>query len=364
MLATAIRRLLTPLLRRPFSTTTTASLNPTIPQTRTRTLTPLDKEFESWTKTLTPGFTISDVNAALRSTSDPDLALDIFRWTAHQRNYRHDHSTYLTIIDISVSGHRIRHAETLLDEVLAGACEMNTELYNVMLRFCCKHRFMFKRAFDVYKKMYGARDEDCRPDLETYRMLFEVLLRRFNRMSVSYVYLRSVKLLVKQMKAVGVVPDTFVINMVIKAYTKCLEVDEAMRLFREMGLYGCEPNAYSYGYLIKGLCEKERVGLALRFFEEMRGKGLVPSSSTFMVLVCGLALEKRYEVAADVMLDMVGNFMSPDFLTYRTLFEEMCRDGKGDDALELLEEMRKRDVNMGERTYKSLLDSLHFPNQE
>ncbi|GAB2282435.1 hypothetical protein Dimus_016978 [Dionaea muscipula] len=370
-MATTLRRLVTSAVRttsvssfslRPLSsatsTSTTAVDSPSPPNPRTRT--PFEKEFESWTQSLVPGFTTEDVNRALRAQSDPDLALDIFRWTAQQRGYKHDHSAYLTIIQISVAGKRIRHAETLLEEVLAGACPMSTPLYNSMLRFCCSRRFLFKRAFDVYKRMYGS--SDCRPDLETYTLLFEALLRRFNKLNVSYVYLRSVRSLTKQMKAIGVIPDTFVLNMIIKASSKCLEVDEAMRVFKEMGLYGCEPNAYSYSYLIKGLCEKERVGTGLSLFEEMRReKGLVPSSSTFMVLVCSLALGRRFEDAANVVLDMLGNSsMSPDFLTYRTLLDEMCRDGKGDDALELLQELRKRDANMGEGTYKTLLDALHF----
>ncbi|KAJ6710983.1 hypothetical protein OIU74_011780 [Salix koriyanagi] len=76
------------------------------------------------------------------------------------------------------------------------------------------------------------------------------------------------------MKASGVIPDTFVLNMIIKAYAKCLEVDEAVRVFREMGLYGCEANAYSYGYLVKGLCGKERSGQGLGFYKEMKGKGV------------------------------------------------------------------------------------------
>ena len=92
--------------------------------------------------------------------------------------------------------------------------------------------------------MYNS--ENCKPNLQTYSMLFNLLLRRFNKLNVCYMYLQSAKSLSKQMKAAGVIPDTYVLNMIIKAYSKCLEVDEAIRVFREMGLYGCEPNAYTY----------------------------------------------------------------------------------------------------------------------
>ncbi|XAR58762.1 hypothetical protein NMG60_11014293 [Bertholletia excelsa] len=110
---------------------------PPNPSARPRTRTPLEKQFETWTDKLKPGFTPSDVDEALRSQSDPDLALDIFRWTAQQRGYKHNHLTYLTMIEIAVSGKRFRQAETLIEEVIAGACGPSVPLYNSMIRFCC-----------------------------------------------------------------------------------------------------------------------------------------------------------------------------------------------------------------------------------
>jgi len=325
--------------------------------------TPSEKQFETWVQALKPGFTPSDVAQALQAQSDPDLALDIFRWTAQQRNYKHTSHTYLLIIKHLIAGRRYSHAETLIEEVIAGAChDVSVPLYNSIIRFCCGRKFLFNRAFDVYKKMLNSND--CKPDLETYSLLFNSLLRRFNKLHVCYVYLHAVRSLTKQMKASGVIPDTFVLNMIIKAYAKCLEVDEAVRVFREMGLYGCEPNAYSYGYIAKGLCEKGRVTQGLGFYREMRGKGLVPSTSTYVIIVCSLAMERRFEDAIEVLFDMLGQSRSPDHLTYKTVLEGLCREGKVDDAFELLDECKKRDASMGEKMYKSLLDELHFSCRE
>ncbi|KAL3647007.1 hypothetical protein CASFOL_009179 [Castilleja foliolosa] len=92
---------------------------PLTPNPRTRT--PLEKQFESWLETLKPSFTESDVNDALRAQSDPELAIDIFRWTAHECHYKHTHSTYLTMIEIAISGKRYRVGETLIEEVIVGA---------------------------------------------------------------------------------------------------------------------------------------------------------------------------------------------------------------------------------------------------
>ncbi|CAL1359763.1 unnamed protein product [Linum trigynum] len=331
-----------------------------IPRTRTRT--PLETGFETWTQKLKPGFTPADVESAITAQSDPDLALDIFRWTAQQRNYKHNHVTYLTMIKTLINGRRYRHAETLVEEVIAGACEMTVPLYNSVIRFCCGRKFLFNRAFDVYKKML--KSEDCKPTLETYALLFNSLLRRFNKLNVCYVYLHAVKSMTKQMKASGVIPDTFVLNMIIKAYAKCLEVDEAVRVFREMGLYGCEPNAYSYGYLVKGLFEKGRIGQGLGFYREMKSKGLVPGASTYMTVICSLAMARKLDDAIGIVSDMLRNSLFPDQLTYKTVLEGLCREGRAGEAFELIEEWRKMDKLMGERVYKTLLNELHFVSRE
>ncbi|KAJ8748217.1 hypothetical protein K2173_000625 [Erythroxylum novogranatense] len=332
-------------------------LSPPIP-TRARTRTPLETQFETWTQNLKPGFTPADVDAALRAQSDPDLALDIFRWTAQQRNYKHNHVTYLTMIKTSIDGRRYRQAETLVEEVAAGACDMSVPLYNSVIRFCCGRKFLFNRAFDVYKKML--KSEDCKPTLETYSLLLNSLLRRFNKLNVCYVYLHAVKSLRKQMKRCGVIPDTYVLNMIIKAYAKCLEVDEAMRVFGEMGLYGCEPNAYSYSYIVKGLCEKGRLRQGLGMYKAMRDKDLVGTGSTYMVLICSLAMEGMCEDAIEIVRDMLHNSMAPDLLTYKTVLEGLCSQGRGDDAFQLLEEWKKEDGFMGERNYRTLCNALHF----
>ncbi|XP_027338696.1 pentatricopeptide repeat-containing protein At3g25210, mitochondrial [Abrus precatorius] len=340
------------------SPTRSSSTSPSTPRTRT----PLEKQFETWVQNLKPGFTPSDVDRALNAQSDPDLALDIFRWTAQQRNYSHTHLTYLTIIKQLIAGRRYRQAETLVEEVIAGACDVSVPLYNSIIRFCCGRKFLFNRAFDVYKKML--RSEDCKPNLETYSLLFNSLLRRFNKLNVCYVYLHAVRSMTKQMKASGVIPDTFVLNMIIKAYSKCLEVDEAIRVFREMGLYGCEPNAFSYGYIARGLCEKGRVNQGLGFYKEMRSKGLVASTSTYVIIVCSLAMDRRFEDAIEVMFDMLGQSRTPDHLTYKTVLEGLCREGRVDEAFELLDECKKRDMSMNEKMYKTLLNELYFVCRE
>ncbi|KAF6162489.1 hypothetical protein GIB67_026327 [Kingdonia uniflora] len=334
---------------------------PSFPYPYPKTRTPLEKQFETWITKLKPGFTPDDVNVALQSQCDPDLALDIFRWAAQQRTYRHNHITYHTMIQMAINGKRWDSANTLLGEVIAGACEGSVQLYNVMVGYCCSKRTLFARGFDVYKIML--RSQDCKPNLETFSMLLKAVLAKFSKMNVCYVYLHAVRSLHRQMKVSGVIPDVMTLNLIIKAYSLCLEMDGAIRVFREMGLYGCEPNGNSYSYVAKGLCEKGLVNEGVGYYNEMRDKGLVGASNCYVIVICSLSMERRFEEAIKIMFDMLDNNKAPDPLTYKTVLEGLCREGRGDDAFDLLEEWRNKDRYMSEKTYNNLLNELRFMNR-
>ncbi|KAH0858919.1 hypothetical protein HID58_087180 [Brassica napus] len=100
------------------------------------------------------------------------------------------------------------------------------------------------------------------------------------KLNVCYVYLHAVRSLTKQMKSSGVIPDSFVLNLIIKAYAMCLEVDEAIRVFREKG--------------------RVAQGQGLGFYKAMRSKGMVPSGSSYIVLICSVAMERRLDEAGSL----------------------------------------------------------------
>ncbi|KAG2609955.1 hypothetical protein PVAP13_4KG079300 [Panicum virgatum] len=204
----------------------------------------------------------------------------------------------------------------------------------------------------------------CRPDVETYTLLHTAVVRRVRRPPASMVYLHAVRSLSRQMKASGVVPDTFLLNLIIKAYARCVEVDDALKVFREMPLYGCEPNEFTYGYIVKAMFQKGWTDKGMVYFAEMREKGFVPSGGVYMIAVSALALEWRFEESRRVLLDMLDCKRKPDMITYRTLLEEMCRAGKTELAFEVLGELKGRKRGpLDQRMYSELLDGLHWISQ-
>lgn len=120
-------------------------LDPTPP--RSRGPTQAERNFDSWVSRLSPGFTSDDLAMAIRAESDPDLALDLFRWASLRPGYRHSASSYHAALSAAISSSRFASAESLVDEVLAGACSTDLPLFNICIRFCCSRRNLFSHLF-------------------------------------------------------------------------------------------------------------------------------------------------------------------------------------------------------------------------
>ncbi|KAG6473728.1 hypothetical protein ZIOFF_067645 [Zingiber officinale] len=82
-------------------------------------------------------------------------------------------------------------------------------------------------ALDLFRNN-SSNAPACRPSIETYSMLPVAVLRQIGKPPVSYVYLHSIRSLARQMKSSGMIPDTFALNLIIKAYVLCLEMEEAI----------------------------------------------------------------------------------------------------------------------------------------
>ncbi|XP_042471426.1 pentatricopeptide repeat-containing protein At3g25210, mitochondrial-like [Zingiber officinale] len=305
-------------------------------------------------------FLIMSFNLTNAHSTFQSLMNDIFRPYLFHRSSFEDHV------------HHLYKVLTLLHEhslsVKRAKYSFGATKVEYLGHICCSRRPLFSRAFDLYKQMQQRRGSSnnnsntqaCRPSIETYSMLLAVVLRRISEPPVLYVYLHSVRSLVRQMKSSGMISNTFALNLIIKAYARCLEMEEAIQVFREMGLYGCEPNEYSYSYIVQGLCQKGWLEKALNYFNEMRSKALVPTTTIYMAMICSLSLERLLEVAVEVVYDMLENCKAPDILTYRTLLEEICREGRLEVAYDLLEELRRRKGAMKGRMHSDLLASLHW----
>ncbi|XP_034680035.1 pentatricopeptide repeat-containing protein At2g27800, mitochondrial-like isoform X2 [Vitis riparia] len=63
------------------------------------------------------------------------------------------------------------------------------------------------------------------------------------------------------------------------------------------------------------------------------------------------------EEAVNFLREMFEKHRSADFITYQTVLDEMCRQGRTEDSMQLLKELQEKELVDG-HTYRKLLNVL------
>ncbi|KAF2292548.1 hypothetical protein GH714_025448 [Hevea brasiliensis] len=235
---------------------------------RTRTRTPLETQFETWTQNLKPGFTPTDVDAALRAQSDPDLALDIFRWTAQQRNYKHNHVTYLTMI------------KTLIDV---------SDKANEGLR-CDTGYFCFE--YDRQGLCYLSRGDEA--------------IRVFREMGLY-----------------GCYPNAYSYSYVVKGLCEKGRVEQGLGFYKEMKGKLLVPSGSTYMILICSLAIEGRFEEAIEVLFDMLGQSRAPDLLTYKTVLEGLCREGKSDEAFELLEECRKRDRLMSQKTYKTLLNSL-----------------------------------------
>ncbi|KAB2620318.1 pentatricopeptide repeat-containing protein [Pyrus ussuriensis x Pyrus communis] len=246
-----------------------------IPPNPLRTRTPLEKHFETWVQKLKPGFGPLEVNEALKAQSDADLALDIFRWTAQQRNYKHNHATYLTMIRILLDGRRYRHAETLVEEMKACGVIPDTFVLNMIIKAYSK--LQVDDAMQVFREMglYG-----CEPNSYTYGYIAKGLCEK-GRVAQGLGFY-------KEMRGKGLVPSSSTYVIVICSLAMGPKYDDATEVVLDMLSNAMSPDLLTYKTLLEGLCRDGKGVEAFDLLEDFRRKDSMMNERTYKTLLNAL----------------------------------------------------------------------------
>ncbi|CBI16275.3 unnamed protein product, partial [Vitis vinifera] len=188
--------------------------------------------------------------------------------------------------------------------------------YHIIIKKLGTTKLKLTRAAIIFKHMRSCSNLDCRPSIRTYNLLFAAFLSRRSDSYINHMYMATIRCLFKQMVNDGIEPDVFSLNSMIEGYV-----------------------------------------LSLHLCNEMKGKGFVPSSKSYNSLVNALALCGEVDEAVNYLWEMTEKQRSADFITYQTVLDQICRQGRTQDAMSLLKELQVKDLLDG-HTYQKLLSLL------
>ncbi|KAL0712495.1 hypothetical protein Bca4012_019473 [Brassica carinata] len=164
----------------------------------------------------------------------------------------------------------------------------------------------------------------------------------------------------EELKVSGHEPDNSTYRVLIQGCCKSYRMDDAMRVFGEMEYNGFVPDTVLYNSVLDGTLKARKVVEACQLFEKMVQEGVRASCWTYNILIDGLFRNGRAEAGFTLFCDLKkkkGQFV--DGITFSIVVLQLCREGKVDGAVKLVEEMEARGFSVDLVTISSLLVGFH-----
>ena len=93
-------------------------------------------------------------------------------------------------------------------------------------------------------------------------------------------------------------------------------------------------------------------------FDELPSKGLQPDVISYNTLIGALCKQGKIDEAKDLMTQMVSNGCLPDSVTYNVFLHGLLKWNEMHDAIPILEEMNSREFKLCATTFSMLIEPL------
>lgn len=161
---------------------------------------------------------------------------------------------------------------------------------------------------------------------------------------------------------------TSTVTAIIKVLGELGRGREALAAFYRMKQLHCKPDVQAYNVVISALCRVGKMKRVRLLLEQMELPGFhcPPDKYTYTILIdayckrglqtgCRKAIRRRIWEANHMFRRMIFNGFSPDVVTYNCLINGLCKTYRIDRALELFDEMRKKNCYPNRVTYTSFI---------
>lgn len=220
------------------------------------------------------------------------------------------------------------------------------EICNEVIEMCLiNDRLML--GFKIYDQLTAVHKME--PNLKTFTSLMTCAFRCHDDERL-FSYL-------KDLKSRGINPDLYIYNLLIKASERMNDIETGLRHYEEMiNEAKIQPNMKTYNALIR-LCGRN--GLfkeSLELFDELQKTGNRPSLLTFNSLLSSSVRAQQPKKTFELFEKMTDSYrISPNALIYTSLIRACVQTKDLTKALELLEEMKHRRLEMDVMVYSGLV---------
>ncbi|ESQ45735.1 hypothetical protein EUTSA_v10010209mg [Eutrema salsugineum] len=299
----------------------------------------------------------------------PLKALAFFHWVGGSSSgYKHSTITYNAALRVLARPNSVAEFWSVVDEMKVAGHEVDLDTYIKVLRQFQKSRMMIE-AVKLYELMmdgpFKPSAQDCslllrslsaghKPDLDlvfrvsrkyesTGKSLSKAVYDGIHRSLTSVGRFDEAEEIIKAMRDSGYEPDNITYSQLVFGLCKAKRLEEARGVLEQMEAQGCFPDIKTWTILIQGHCKNSEVDQAFACFGNMLEKGFDIDSDLLAVLVNGFLSQNRIEGACKFLMEMVRNAnVKPWQNTYKALIDKLLEIKKGEEALDLLQMMKKQ----------------------
>jgi pentatricopeptide repeat protein len=220
------------------------------------------------------------------------------------------------------------------------------EMVDIILRKCMMRGGVALRFFSWVGKRPNYKHDTC-----AYNMALKIAGGAKDFEHMRYLY--------HEMRRNGCLIMSNTWTIMISQYGQAGLTKMALRAFGEMKKEGYQPDAFTYKYLILFLCGKKgrKVDEAVQIFQEMLHAGYLPDKETVGTYFTSLCEVGKIEGARHCVVSLckLGFEMQ---VAYSILVKAMCRAGKTDEALALLQKIEQIGCTVDRYMYGSVIHSF------
>lgn len=244
-----------------------------------------------------------------------------------ERHIRLNYKTYCVLIHGFVKESRIDKALQLFEKMRRMGMNADIALYDVLIGGICKHKDL-EMALSLYLEIKRSRIPPDRGILGKLLCSFseESKLSRITKVIIGDIDTKSVMLLYKSLL------EGFIRNDLVH-------------------------EAYNFIQNLMGNHEVDGVSEIVKLLKDYN-KAILPDSDSLSIVIDCLVKANKVDMAVTLLHDIVQNGLTPSLMMYNNVIEGMCKEGRSQESLKLLGEMKDTRVEPSQFTLNCIYGCL------
>jgi len=153
---------------------------------------------------------------------------------------------------------------------------------------------------------------------------------------------------------VAIQPDEFSFNIMVNAYARARQVDNAFKMLVEMKRVGCSPDKITYSTLVKACVDAGQMPRALGLLDDMRDMGMCDVFA-YNTILRDLAKRKKWRESAEFLERMELEDVEPDLMSYSLAITACVRASRNAEAKRLFAVMQDKGIVPNLYVYSTMM---------